>query len=113
VGGEPVADRSLAYFLHLPPPTPTLPHKGGGRENQRWANNLHLIQRNWGSIAVLNQRWLLRTLSPGLGQHTFDRDRLTALALARVGRFHEGIDLERFVGAHGGFAGLEELDDLD
>jgi hypothetical protein len=38
------AERMLS---HLPPPTPTLPHKGGGRQKRPRTNKLHLTQRYW------------------------------------------------------------------
>src|SRR5437879_1318641 len=67
--------------------------------------------------AVFTAPWRSTTLSgrargSRLRQHTLDGHRLATLPLALVGRFHEGVDLDRLLKAHGRLARLEELADL-
>ena len=70
--------------------------------------------RRWEVSAIrLHDSSTSASLALGLGHHALNRHGLTPLPLALIGRFHEGEDLDRLLGTHRRFAGLEELDDLD
>src|SRR5690606_41352256 len=51
-------------------------------------------------------------LPPRLLEHLGDRHRCTAARFGHVGRGHEGEDLDRLLGWHRHFSGLEEAHDL-
>src|SRR5262245_34105501 len=66
------------------------------------------------SLPVLERTPALAgVVGAGLFEHAGQRHRDAALALALVGRLHEGEDLDRLLGADRGLAGAEEPGDLD